>query len=121
MAKSVKPGKTFLSALTQATAEVFRHSKLRAKDEQGNERTMDYFFIHATGHYLGMDVHDVGDYGRALQPGDVFTIEPGLYISSERIGVRIEDDYLVTADGARNLSAGIPSAPDEIERVMKKK
>lgn len=121
MAEAVKPGKTFLSALTQATAEFFRHSKLRAKDEQGNERTMDYFFIHATGHYLGMDVHDVGDYGRALQPGDVFTIEPGLYISSERIGVRIEDDYLVTADGARNLSAGIPSAPDEIERVMKKK
>ncbi len=121
MMESVRPGKTLLSGLTQATSEFFRNSKLRAKDEQGNERTMDYFFLHATGHYLGMDVHDVGDYGRPLQPGDVFTIEPGLYLSSERIGVRIEDDYLVTTDGARNLSAAIPSAPDEIERIMKKK
>ncbi|MFN7949530.1 MAG: Xaa-Pro peptidase family protein [Blastocatellia bacterium] len=121
VAEMVKPGKTYLSALTDATREIFRASRLRARDDQGHEQTMDYFFIHATGHYLGMDVHDVGDYGRPLQPGDVFTIEPGLYIPGEKLGVRIEDDYLVTADGVRKLSATIPAAPDEIERVMKGK
>ncbi|HZS03345.1 MAG TPA: aminopeptidase P N-terminal domain-containing protein [Blastocatellia bacterium] len=121
VAESVKPGKTYLGALTQETARIFRDSKLRAKDEKGNERAMDYFFIHATGHYLGMDVHDVGDYDRPLRPGDVFTIEPGIYISGERLGVRIEDDYLVTADGVRKLSSAIPSDPNEIERLMKKK
>ncbi len=121
VAAMVKPGKTYLSALTDATREIFRASRLRARDEQGHEQTMDYFFIHATGHYLGMDVHDVGDYGRPLQPGDVFTIEPGLYIPGEKLGVRIEDDYLVTADGVRKLSAAIPGAPDEIEQLMKRK
>ncbi|HWQ36976.1 MAG TPA: Xaa-Pro peptidase family protein [Blastocatellia bacterium] len=121
MAEMVKPGKTYLGALTDATRDFFRSSRLRARDEQGNEQTMDYFFIHSTGHYLGMDVHDVGDYGRPLHPGDVFTIEPGIYIPGERLGVRIEDDYLVTADGVRKLSAAIPSAPDEIERVMKRR
>lgn len=121
MAEMVKPGKTYLGGLTDATRDFFRSSRLRARDEQGNEQTMDYFFIHSTGHYLGMDVHDVGDYGRPLHPGDVFTIEPGIYIPDERLGVRIEDDYLVTADGVRKLSAAIPSAPDEIERVMKRR
>ena len=119
-AESVKPGKTLLGALTQATREIFAASKLRARDERGFEHTMDYFFIHATGHYLGMDVHDAGDYGRPLESGDVFTIEPGLYLPSEQIGVRIEDDYVVTADGVRKLSATIPSDPTEIERLMKK-
>jgi Xaa-Pro aminopeptidase len=121
MEEMVKPGKTYLGALTDATRDFFRASRLRARDEQGREQTMDYFFIHATGHYLGMDVHDVGDYGRPLQPGDVFTIEPGLYIPAENLGVRIEDDYLVTESGVRKLSATIPAAPDEIERMMKRK
>jgi Xaa-Pro aminopeptidase len=81
---------------------------------------MDYFFIHATSHWLGMDVHDVGE-SRALQPGDTFTIEPGLYISDEKLGVRIEDDYAITSSGLRKLSAAIPSAPVEIEGLMKKR
>ena len=118
-AESVKPGKTYLQSLTQLAHEVFAASKLRAKDERGTERTMDHFFIHATSHYLGMDVHDVGDPGRPLQPGDVLTIEPGIYIPGERLGVRIEDDYLVTAEGLRKLSAAIPSDPAEVERLMK--
>jgi Xaa-Pro aminopeptidase len=120
VAESVKPGQTVLGALTQATRAIFASSPLRAKDERGVEHTMDYFFIHATSHWLGMEVHDVGDYLHPLQPGDVFTIEPGIYIPSERIGVRIEDDYLVTSNGLRKLSAAIPSEPAEIERLMKK-
>ena len=120
VAESVQPGKTFLDALTHKTQEIFAASPLRAKDERGAEHTMDYFFIHGTSHYLGMDVHDVGDPTRPLQPGDVITIEPGLYLTGERIGVRIEDDYLVTADGVRKLSAAIPSEAGEVERLMKR-
>jgi Xaa-Pro aminopeptidase len=131
------------------------------------------FFMHGTGHWLGMDVHDVGDYrlqgrSRILEPGMVFTIEPGLYFDPDRervsftlreyseqemwerryrlgtaaarrleeeekakapkvihpvprefrgIGVRIEDDVLVTADGCEVLTAGTPKTIEEIERV----
>ncbi|HYE74923.1 MAG TPA: M24 family metallopeptidase, partial [Blastocatellia bacterium] len=80
----------------------------------------DHFFIHGTSHYLGMDVHDVGDATQPLRPGDVITIEPGIYIPSEKLGVRIEDDYLITADGVRKLSANIPSDAAEIERLLEK-
>ena len=90
------------------------------------------FYMHKTGHWLGMDVHDVGEYKegnqwRRLEPGMVLTVEPGLYIpeSCKRvakkwrgIGVRIEDDVLVTKDGCEVLSAGVPSTIDEIEQLM---
>jgi Xaa-Pro aminopeptidase len=111
----MKPGRTKLADMTRFTREFFEKSPLRARDEQGQEQTMDHFFIHGLGHYLGMDVHDVGSYCEPVQVGEVFTIEPGLYIRSEKIGVRIEDDYLMTADGPLKLSKDIPSDPDEIE------
>jgi Xaa-Pro aminopeptidase len=90
------------------------------------------FFMHSTGHYLGMDVHDVGhdrlvDKARPLDPGVVITIEPGIYIAVDNeqvpeayrgIGIRIEDDILVTADGYENLSASIPKGVAEIEALM---
>ena len=90
------------------------------------------FYMHRTGHWLGLDVHDVGDYKvgdqwRVLEPGMVLTIEPGVYIAPGTrgvakkwlgTGIRIEDDVLVTADGAEVLSAGVPKDPDEIERLM---
>ena len=64
----------------------------------------DKYFLHGLGHYLGLDVHDAGDYSLPLRPGEVFTIEPGIYMRDKEIGVRIEDDYLVTQDGVRCLS-----------------
>jgi Xaa-Pro aminopeptidase len=90
------------------------------------------FYMHRTGHWLGMDVHDVGDYKvgdewRILEPGMVLTIEPGLYVAPGSrgvpkkwwgTGVRIEDDVLVTTAGADVLSADAPKDPDEIERLM---
>jgi Xaa-Pro aminopeptidase len=80
---------------------------------------MDHFFIHGLGHYLGMEVHDTGDYLRPLQPGEVFTIEPGIYIPTERLGVRIEDDYVITPEQTvRKMSEKIPSTIEEIERSM---
>lgn len=63
------------------------------------------YFPHGIGHYLGLDVHDVGDYTLPLEVGDVFTIEPGIYIPSEEIGIRIEDDYVMKEEGAECLSA----------------
>jgi Xaa-Pro aminopeptidase len=114
----VKPGETKLRELTHRTREFLQQSPLRAKDRDGHEQTMDCFFIHGLSHYLGMDVHDVGDTSKPIQVGEVFTIEPGLYIPSESLGVRIEDDYLVTEHGLEKLSKAIPSDPDEIERLI---
>ena len=74
------------------------------------------FFIHGIGHMLGIDVHDSGDFRQTkLEPGDVFTIEPGLYIKHENIGIRIEDDYLITSDGVKCLSENLFKTVDEIE------
>lgn len=113
-----KPGMTQLD-LHLFAQNFMRQSTLRAKDADGREYTMDHFFIHGLGHYLGMDVHDVGNYRRPMQPGEVFTIEPGIYIQTEKLGVRIEDDYVVTQENTvRKLSAAIPSAPDEVEKLM---
>ncbi len=113
-----KPGMTN-GDLHIFAVQYLRQSPLRAKDTDGREYTMDRFFIHGLGHALGMDVHDVADDLHQLQPGEVFTIEPGIYIQTEKLGVRIEDDYLVTPDGKLNkLSGKIPSTPDEIEQIM---
>jgi Xaa-Pro aminopeptidase len=88
--------------------------------------------MHQTSHWLGLDVHDVGAYRpggepRRLEPGMVFTVEPGLYVSPaledvdprfRGIGVRIEDDVLVTSDGCEVLTAAIPKAPEELEALV---
>ena len=73
-------------------------------------------FVHGTSHHLGIETHDAGDVHAPLEPGCVITVEPGVYLPDESLGIRIEDDVLVTAAGARVLSAAIPSDPDEIER-----
>lgn len=78
----------------------------------------DYFF-HGTSHYLGMDTHDVGSYEKPLEAGVIITVEPGIYIAKEEIGIRIEDDVLVTKDGHKVLSHS-PKEIDEIESMMSK-
>jgi Xaa-Pro aminopeptidase len=80
---------------------------------------LDRYSFHGTCHWLGLDVHDVGSMGTPLRPGMVLTVEPGAYIDSESIGIRIEDDVLVTETGSKVLSAGVPKHPDEIEALMK--
>jgi Xaa-Pro aminopeptidase len=75
-------------------------------------------FVHGLGHFLGLEGHDVGDLNRPLRPGAVITVEPGVYIPDEVIGVRIEDDVLITEDGCRVLTGAIPKGAEEIERRM---
>jgi len=75
-------------------------------------------FIHGTSHHLGLETHDVGDIHAPLAPGAVITVEPGIYLPDEKIGVRIEDDVLVTEGDPRILSEAIPVEADEIERRM---
>lgn len=100
----------------------------KARIEDGSFKQL---YMHRTSHWLGMDVHDVGGYfvrgtRRLLEPGFVLTVEPGIYIAEDAnvperfrgIGIRIEDDILVTADGHENLTHDIPKDADEIERVM---
>ena len=90
------------------------------------------YYFHGTGHWLGLDVHDVGDYKvgdewRVLEPGMVMTVEPGIYIPAGtrgvpkrywNCGIRIEDDVVVTANGCEVLTAGVPGDPDEVEALV---
>ena len=77
------------------------------------------YFIHGTSHHIGLEVHDVGDTFRPLEANMVITVEPGIYLPDEQIGIRIEDDVLVTADGSRVLSI-FPKEINEIEALVKR-
>ncbi|CAM4169407.1 aminopeptidase P N-terminal domain-containing protein [Flavobacterium jumunjinense] len=77
------------------------------------------YFMHGTAHYLGLDVHDVGLYSRPFEVGMVLTCEPGIYISEEGIGCRLENDYVITENGCINLSIDMPIEIDEIEALIK--
>jgi len=114
-----RPGVDTLQDLTDRCKAFFKDSPFRSTDTAGKEQTMDTFMPHGISHHLGLDVHDVGDRDIPLAPGNVITVEPGLYLPAEGIGVRIEDDYLVTAAGLERL--GPPLARDiaEIEALMK--
>jgi Xaa-Pro aminopeptidase len=110
---STRPGTT-MGQLNRIAREYMRaHSGTLCGDQ-----TCDAYFIHGLGHWLGMDVHDAGDYSTPLKPGIVLTLEPGIYLPEEALGVRIEDDVLVTPTGAEWLSAKAPKTTAEIERLM---
>ncbi len=78
------------------------------------------YFTHGLGHHVGLDVHDASDSNAPLKAGMVITIEPGIYIPEENIGVRIEDTVLVTETGSKNLSGALPREADEVERLVAK-
>lgn len=110
---SVRPGMT-LPRLDEIAREYMqRHSGTLC-----GQRTCDDYFIHGVGHWLGMDVHDPGSMGAPFAPGMVVTVEPGVYLPNEQLGIRIEDDVLVTSSGHEVLSDAAPRRADEIERLM---
>jgi Xaa-Pro aminopeptidase len=95
----------------------FDYINTHGKDLHGEP--LGKYFIHGLGHYIGLNVHDPGDYTVPLGPGMAFTIEPGIYIPEENLGVRIEDDYYVDQDGKLiKLSGALPSGADEVEKLM---
>ncbi len=111
---AVKPGVPY-GVVSQTAREYMRaHSGTLC-----GAQSCDAYFIHGLGHWIGMDVHDVGDYATPLAPGMVFTLEPGIYLPDEALGVRIEDDVVVTPTGARWLSDAAPRTTDAIEALMR--
>ncbi|MBB4591639.1 aminopeptidase P N-terminal domain-containing protein [Xanthomonas cannabis] len=122
-----------LAAVETLTEGLLRLGLLKGKLERNiADGHYKRFYRHKTGHWLGLDVHDVGDYrlagdSRLLEPGMVFTIEPGLYVSADDttveprwrgIGIRTEDNVLITGDGHRVLTDALARSADEIEAVM---
>ena len=110
---SARPGATVADLNRVARAHMRAHSGRLCAPV-----TCDVYFVHGLSHWLGMDVHDVGDYSRPLAPGMVLTIEPGIYIPAESLGIRIEDDILITEGPARIMSAGAPRTAAAVEAAM---
>jgi len=95
----------------------YEYINTHGKDSHGEP--LGKYFIHGLGHFVGLNVHDEGDYSVTLGPGMIFTIEPGIYIPEEKLGVRIEDMFYVDKDGKLiRLTESLPQTADEIERIM---
>ncbi|MFC1841725.1 aminopeptidase P N-terminal domain-containing protein [Candidatus Dependentiae bacterium] len=116
IASIAKPGYVLKTRKGQEHDKCLKTLTKKFLDDKGG---YGKYFTHGIGHYLGLDVHDVGDPYAPLEEGDVITIEPGIYIPEEQIGIRIEDNYWITKDKAICLSDMIPSDADQIEEFMK--
>ncbi|MCO7176421.1 aminopeptidase P family protein [Sporolactobacillus kofuensis] len=115
--KMTKPGIAFKD-LNKFTIDFYTEELMNIGLIKRPEELTNYYF-HGVSHSLGLDTHDVGPYREMeLVPGEVITNEPGLYIPEESIGIRIEDDLLVTETGAEVLTTGLPRTTDEIESYM---
>lgn len=90
------------------------------KNENPNLPAYKKYFMHGTSHFIGLDVHDVGDFNRKMEAGMVFTCEPGIYIPEEGLGIRIENNILITEKGPVDLMKNIPVEVEEIEKLMAK-
>jgi Xaa-Pro aminopeptidase len=127
-ARMLKPGKTWLDITAAAEIEMNKQllrigliTKADIKNETPDNRACRRYFYHGLGHHLGLDVHDIGTRNMPIQEGMVFTIEPGIYVQEEAIGVRIENNFWVSKNGNTDLFKGIPITTDEIEAAMRKK
>ena len=93
-------------------------SKTDIKNQDPEEPAYKKYFMHGTSHHLGIDVHDYGYPEMTMKEGMVFTVEPGIYIREESLGIRLENDVLLTRDGITDLMINIPIEADEIEELM---
>ncbi len=126
-AKLLVPGQTFekynKAVGDLMTNELLQLGLLKAEDvknQNPNWPAFKKYFMHGTSHFLGLDVHDVGFFAEPIQAGMVFTVEPGIYIPEEGLGIRIENNYLITTTGQLDLMKNIPVEADEIEELMGK-
>jgi Xaa-Pro aminopeptidase len=123
--KAFVPGKSTINDRDRKDSNsldtaAYNYINTHGKDLHG--QPLGKYWLHGLGHMMGIDVHDPANYPVVLKPGMVFTIEPGVYIPEENLGVRIECDFLVAADGSLiDLDATLPHTPDEIEAAMQAK
>jgi Xaa-Pro aminopeptidase len=114
---ALKPGMDYCRKSDKSIYKIaYEYINTHGRDLHG--KPLGQYFIHGLGHDIGLDVHDPGEYCSPLKPGMVVTIEPGIYIPEENLGVRIEDDALITQTGYKLLSERLPREPGEIEKIM---
>jgi Xaa-Pro aminopeptidase len=114
---ALKPGITMGKTTPNSAYQIaYDYFETHGKDREGNP--LGKYFTHGIGHHIGLDVHDAHDPAMPLEAGHVVTVEPGLYIPEEGIGIRIEDIVLITPDGCEVLSRKLPKEVEEIERVL---
>lgn len=117
--KEVRPG-VMVNKNGPIHKAALEYIRSHGKDSKGD--SLDKYFIHGTSHHLGLEVHDaVSDTSRLLEPGMVITVEPGIYIPEENIGIRLEDDVLVTETGCELLSKNLPRRVEEIEKMIRER
>jgi Xaa-Pro aminopeptidase len=115
--EALKPGMTLGGKDSTSLQKIaMDYIDSHGKDKEG--RSLGRYYIHGLSHHVGLDVHDPSGPSRPLEAGMVVTMEPGIYIPEENLGVRIEDDVLITPTGYKLLTARLPRAPDEIEKIM---
>src|SRR5712692_6377618 len=114
---ALKPGRDFCSKGDQSVHKIaYDYINSHGKDLHG--KSLGPYFSHGLGHHIGLNVHAPGEHCAPFQPGMVITIEPGIYIPEENLGVRIADAVLITESGYKLLSERLPRDPDEIQRLM---
>lgn len=105
---------------TQQFLKIGLLKKTQVKNEDPENRAYRKYLYHGISHHLGVDVHDLGTKTDPIKAGMVFTIEPGIYIEEEQMGVRIENNFWITRNGNVDLMKNIPITVEEIEALMKK-
>jgi Xaa-Pro aminopeptidase len=117
--QAVRPGAIFYCKGKKDSLQNVAYNYINSHGKDAHGKSLGPYFIHGLGHHIGLNVHDPsGDPCRPLAPGMVITIEPGIYIPEENLGVRIEDDVLITEDGHEVLSEKLPRETQDLEKVM---
>src|SRR5712691_655317 len=114
---ALKPGMDFCQKGGKSVHKI-SYDYINSHGKDGHGKSLGQHYIHGLGHHIGLNVHDPGESCKPLEAGMVVTVEPGIYIPEENLGVRIEDDVLITETGYKFLSERLPRDPGEIEKIM---